>query len=400
MRPCLRRYAPLMIFFGLLASAPALAGPPSPTADLGPRDALLVTDAGGRVLAAHNPDLMLVPASTLKVVTALAARHYLGDDFRFCTDFYLDPEGRLLVRGYGDPLLVSEVLADIAGHLKPRINIPITAILLDDRYFSQPLTIPGVSTSTNPYDAPNGALCVNFNTVNFKTRKGRIVSAEPQTPLLPMAMPHIRASGLKRGRIVFSHRGREALLYAGEMIRYFLQQAGVRVQGPVVAAPQTVPDMTLIYRHTSPFSLDELVSRLMAFSNNFMANQLLIATGAHVYGTPGTLPKAARALTAYASDVLGIADVRFVEGSGISRENRISARSLMIALKHFEPYRHLMTYEGGVHFKTGTLRGIRTRVGYIENDAGRPYRFVLLLNNPGKRPEPILRRVRSFLRER
>ncbi len=399
MRLWLRRYATLMVFGGLLISAPALAGPPSPTKGLGTRDALLVTDAGGRVLAAHNPDRMLVPASTLKVVTALAARHYLGADFRFHTDFFLDPDNRLLVRGYGDPLLVSEVLADIARELRRRLSTPITAVLVDDRYFSQPLVIPGVSTSTNPYDAPNGALSVNFNTVNFKTLHGRIVSAEPQTPLLPMVMRRIRASGLAHGRIVLSHHEHEALLYAGELIRFFLQEAGVRIPGPVGLSPESVPGKTLIYRHTSPFSLDELVTRLMAFSNNFMANQLLVAIGAHVYGAPGNLTKGARALTTYLSDVLGIDDARIVEGSGISRENRISARSLMTALAHFEPYRHLMTQEADISFKTGTLKGIRTRVGYIENKGQPPCRFVLLLNTPGKRPEPIVRRIRAFVRD-
>ncbi len=385
------------LIFGLLSLGPALAEHPYPAKGLGPRDALLVKTAEGRILAAHNPDLNLVPASTLKVLTALAARHYLGADFRFRTDFLLDPQGRLLIRGYGDPLLVSEVLADIAGRLHRRIQIPITAILLDEGYFSQPLVIPGVSTSANPYDAPNGALSVNFNTVNFKTRGGRIVSAEPQTPLLPMAMKRIRASGLSRGRIVLSQHDHEALLYAGALFRHFLQEAGLRVEGPVrrVAAPP--PALELVYRHISPFSLDELVARLMAFSNNFMANQLLIAVGAHVYGAPGNLTKGARALNAYATGVLGITDARFVEGSGISRGNRISARALMRALAFFEPHRRLMTHEAGIYFKTGTLNGIRTRVGYIENTGGRPHRFVLLLNTPGKRPEPILKRLRTGL---
>ncbi|MEZ4549093.1 MAG: hypothetical protein R2874_01050 [Desulfobacterales bacterium] len=46
------------------------------------------------------------------------------------------------------------------------------------------LRIPGtVEGSFEPYDAPNRALCVNFNTVNFKTRGRTIVSAE-QTPLV------------------------------------------------------------------------------------------------------------------------------------------------------------------------------------------------------------------------
>ncbi len=387
----------ISIAVGLLLPATANAARPSPTAGLGARDALLVTDAEGRVLLSHNPTQPLVPASTLKVVTALVARHYLGAQARFHTDFLLDPDNNLWIRGYGDPLLVSEVLADIARTLRQRLEKPIKAIVLDDRFFAQPLVIPGVSSSANPYDAPNGALCVNFNTVNFRTFQGRIVSAEPQTPLLNMVRKRIRASGLRRGRVVLSHHDNEALLYAGGLFRYFLLQAGVQVEGPLRLPADSPPPQRLLYRHTSPFSLDEVTARLLAFSNNFIANQLLIAAGARAYGAPGTLAKGARALNAYAAGTLGITTAQLVEGSGISRKNRINARELMRALVHFEPYRHLMTREANIYFKTGTLNGIRTRVGYIETQDQRLVRFVLLLNSPGKQPRPILKRVQAYL---
>lgn len=381
---------------GLMLSAPAFAGTASPTEGLGPRDALLVTDADGLVRVAHNPTRELVPASTLKVITALAAQRYLGPDFRFQTDFYLDNAGNLLIRGYGDPLLVSEVLADIARKMRQHLKSPVNAILLDDGYFSKPLVIPGVSTTNNPYDAPNGALCVNFNTVNFKTRQGKIVSAEPQTPLLPMAMRHIRASGLGQGRIVLSHRSNEAVLYAGEMFKHFLQEAGVGIKGPVRLVTDAPADLRLVYRHYSPFSLDDLITRLMAFSNNFMANQLLLAIGVHTHGAPGDLNKGARVLNTYVTDVLG-GQASLVEGSGISRKNRISAEVMMKALEHFQSNRHLMTQASDTYYKTGTLKGIRTRAGYIEINPERPHRFVLFLNTAGKRPEPVFRRIKAFL---
>ncbi|MBL0715329.1 MAG: D-alanyl-D-alanine carboxypeptidase [Desulfosarcina sp.] len=382
------------IVFYLLWTAPAQAA----ITGLGPRDALLVTNAGGQILLAHNPTRALIPASTLKVVTALAVRHYLGDAHRFKTEFFLDPQHNLWIRGYGDPLLVSEVMVEIARTLNRHLVAPINAILLDDRYFDKALVIPGISSSTNPYDAPNGALCANFNTVNFKTRGGRIISAEPQTPLLPMVMHRIRASGLTRGRIVLSQHGNEAVLYAGELFKYFLKQAGVPVRGPVRLAPAVPPPMQMVYRHVSPFSMDEAISRSMEFSNNFIANQLLIAAGARAYGAPGNLVKGARALNTFAANDLGVSDARLVEGSGISRDNRISARGLMKALTRFEPHRRLMTHKANTFFKTGTLKGIRTRVGYIGREDGRLFRFVLLLNTPGRRPAPILRKVEAYLR--
>ena len=41
-------------------------------------------------------------------------------------------------------------------------------------------------------------------------------------------------------------------------------------------------------------------------------------------------------------------------------------------------------------YKTGTLKGIHTIAGYIENAKGELYCFVVLLNTPGKTTKPII----------
>ena len=45
----------------------------------------------------------------------------------------------------------------------------LSNIIVDPSYFDTAVVIPGVTDTSEPYDSPNGALCVNFNTVNFKT---------------------------------------------------------------------------------------------------------------------------------------------------------------------------------------------------------------------------------------
>ena len=178
---------------------------------IGKRDAILVTDPDGQVLISKNEKNPLIPASTLKVFTSLVALNYLGADYRFVTEFYLDSAHNLTIKGYGDPLLISEIVADIAHSLSSRLN-RINDIILDDSYFSQPLVIPGVSSSSEPYDAPNGALCVNFNTVTFKKINNQYVSAEPQSPLLPIVMERVRAAKQTEGRIVLSHNKNQITL--------------------------------------------------------------------------------------------------------------------------------------------------------------------------------------------
>jgi len=75
-----------------------------------------VVDAeSGKLIAGHNSNLGLTPASSLKVITTAAALHYLGDDFRFKTELQHDGEidddgtlnGNLFIKGFGDPTLGS-----------------------------------------------------------------------------------------------------------------------------------------------------------------------------------------------------------------------------------------------------------------------------------------------------
>ena len=85
---------------------------------IGKNDAVLVTDSVGQILWAKNTDKNLIPASILKIFTSTVALHYLGNDYRFPTEFYLDEQSNLKIKGYGDPLLVSEVIIKISQVLE------------------------------------------------------------------------------------------------------------------------------------------------------------------------------------------------------------------------------------------------------------------------------------------
>ena len=367
---------------------------------IGSNDAVLVTNRQGRIIFSKNAEKPLIPASTLKILTSLVALHYLGHDYRFTTEFYMDAKANLKIKGYGDPLLISEILAEISKSLSNNLSInnqEINDLVLDDSYFTRKIIIPGKTDSLEPYDAPNGALCVNFNTVHFKQIKdSSFISAEPQTPLLPIALKKIKQSGLDKGRIVLAHAENEITLYAGHLFQYFLNKEGIKIKGRIKTGKVQDKDK-LIYRYTSRFTLKQIISKLLEHSNNFMANQILIATGTKVFGPPGTLDKGVLAALTYAKNVLNIDNIRLVEGSGISRENRISAKNLAKIAKEFESYHNLMRHSNDEYFKTGNLKGINTRVGYIKNKKGELYYFVVILNSPGKSMQNIMDSVRRII---
>ncbi|MGD9177998.1 MAG: D-alanyl-D-alanine carboxypeptidase, partial [Desulfobacterales bacterium] len=62
---------------------------------IGKSDSILVADAQGNILFSKNADQKRIPASILKIFTSLMALHYLGDDYRFPTEFYLDQHSNL-----------------------------------------------------------------------------------------------------------------------------------------------------------------------------------------------------------------------------------------------------------------------------------------------------------------
>jgi D-alanyl-D-alanine carboxypeptidase/D-alanyl-D-alanine-endopeptidase (penicillin-binding protein 4) len=362
---------------------------------IGPQDSLLVTDPAGQIIVSKNDDKKLVPASILKVFTSLGALHYLGSDYRYQTEFFLDKNSNLKIKGYGDPLLISEIIDVISRLLAALIGSTtvLNDLIVDDSYFDQPLTIPGISSSSRPYDAPNGALCVNFNTVFFKRTPSGYASAEAQTPLLPYVEQKLHALKPKGGRIVLSRVEKENTMYAGRLFRYFLEHHGLLFGGTVKLGRVNPSEDQLIYRYVSRDSLSQIIAKLLEHSNNFTTNQLLITAGIKRFGSPGNLEKGVAALVDYAAKLLNIQDLNIVEGSGISRKNRISADQMDRILTRFEPHHLLMRRQGREYYKTGTLDGINTRAGYIQSDHGGFYRYVTMINTSGKSTKPVMRKL-------
>jgi serine-type D-Ala-D-Ala carboxypeptidase/endopeptidase (penicillin-binding protein 4) len=363
----------------------------------GKRDAVMVVAPNGSTLVAIHPDRALIPASILKLVTTLTAVKKLGLNYRFRTDFYVDPQNDLKIKGYGDPLLISEQLQVIAGHLADRLHT-VRNLILDDSYFEQPVRIPGRGTSAEPYDAPNGALCVNFNTVAFNRRNGAWISDEPQTPLLPSVIPQIVASRLTRGRITLAANSTEALQYSGELFRYFFLHAGITFHGTISRGRVDPQNDRLVWSYRSQYNLRKTVADLLEYSNNFIANQILLVMGAEIMGPPANMDKGLQVLKNYCHKMLKIDDCRIVEASGISRRNRVTARSMEKVLQHYKPYHTLMRHEGRQFYKTGHLNGIRSRAGFLKSAHGGMYRFVVIINTPGKTPNRIMNAIEHYLK--
>jgi serine-type D-Ala-D-Ala carboxypeptidase/endopeptidase (penicillin-binding protein 4) len=380
----------------LLLPAQALAGVKEKIAALAPLGIVLVVDENGKELIAQNADKPFAPASVTKIVTAWLAMEVLGGDYRFETKFYLDQKRVLYVRGGGDPFLISEELAEMAPKLVAAIGKEhITGIVLDASYYPAEIRIPGIENTGEAYDALNSALAVNFNTI-AAVRKGNIVrSAETQTPITPLAISQFKARGPKgSGRISLAQDPALSLRYAGELIAAFIEKAGGSVKGEISTG--SVPEgLEPVYVHKSR-SLSEIFKALLIASNNYIANQVFLEIGGTLGGSV-SLEKSLKVANAMLAGNGLDKDIHLDEGSGISRDNRFTARGLAKVLTLFAPYAELLHgHDGGLN-KTGTMSGISTLAGYADTKSRGRVRFVIALKTNGALRFQLLKAVEAGL---
>ena len=390
-----------------------------------------------------NPDLPLIPASTMKVVTSSAALRILKPDYTFVTEVLADEfragsAGNVYLKGTGDPYLVSEQLFALTRELKDKGLTEIRgSIVVDDSYFipSKPLD-EQERLGSRSYHAPYSALSLNFNSIRIivhpasRAGKPAVVTADPPSEYAAVKASVKTVPGRRSARITIKREslpsGREVIhvggaigekadmksryvnvtnpsLYTGEVFKEFLLRDGIRVTGKVV--PGRVPEkaVSLLQFHSRPLGI--IVYWLNKFSNNFMAEQIALGLGAAVHGAPGTREKGLSVIRRHLLD-LGVDEGLFSlsEASGLSHKNRLSAsaliRVLTYALRDFSyswefgsslgvagidgTLKEKFRDKGAVRrirAKTGNLRGVNALAGYGISRRGRVFVFGVLVNS-------------------
>lgn len=353
----------------------------------------------GKISHSANSDTLFIPASTIKLVTSLASLEILGPDFRFHTRIYLDAKQNLVIQGFGDPFLVSEKVNTITKLVAEQGVTKIQNIILDDHAFSLDSPVDGSQNSKRTYDVNCSALAVNFNSLPLQIlHKAKVKSPEPQTPYLPIMGQIGRnlPSGFQRVNIdAFPKRTKltNSLLYCGQLFQVFLEKHGIQVNGSIKHGhipTKTQPLLDVIASET----ISELIESCLLSSNNFMANQLYLALGAKKYGFPATWAKSRSAMDIFIEEELHLSkqQLTMVEGSGLSKKNRITPEAMLLVLERFRDHAALIPIKYGTRMKSGTLTksGVFCYAGYIpkgkENEP-----FVIFLNQRQNRRDKILK---------
>ena len=407
------------------------------------RVGVMVTDLRtGRELVEINADTALIPASNMKLLTTAAALTRLGPDFRFTTRLLLvEPEPTptagetdaggaalpsLLVRGGGDPAFGDPALLAQAGlYLEDLVDLWVQAVvqtgqtrfqtlLLDDRIFDLEWVHPdwpvsqlhrysyaqvaGINFYENllavlpvPADHDGQAPIIQtepwfpaLRTTNRATT-GRVDDFDIQRPALTNRFLFI---GSVRNRRSEPYRVtvHDPPMFFAEFLRYKLKQAGVSVSHLERVDPQArVEDLPSRVLHEVNTTLAGVIDRTNRDSQNLFAEALLKRMGHELTGSPGSFANGASAVRLFLRDRLGnavgLSAVRVADGSGLSRENRLTARVLTTLLQTMQEqptlgpiYAASLAHAG----QTGTLRNrlreltcqVYAKSGYLGASAG------------------------------
>jgi D-alanyl-D-alanine carboxypeptidase/D-alanyl-D-alanine-endopeptidase (penicillin-binding protein 4) len=354
-----------------LASAPRL----------GRRFALAVGPLRGTPVYAEGP-AVVTPASTLKLLTALTALETLGPEHRFTTRVVRRGQ-RLTLVGGGDPLLASRPSAPGDGY--PRRADVVTLA----RRTAAALAEAGVNRVRLGYDE--------------SLFSGPAASPDWEEDYLPdNVVSPISALWVDEGRAApgISQRSFDPARAAAQTFARALRQRGVRVAGaptPARAGENPVPVAAV-----QGSELVEVVQHVLEVSDNEGA-EVLARHVALAEGRPGSFAGVSQALPEVATRLgVSMAGAEVLDGSGLSRDNRLPVDSLLQVLAlGADPerpglagttaglpvagwsgslaYRFYLRSDAGlgwVRAKTGTLTGVHGLAGVVTTADGAVAAFV------------------------
>ncbi len=333
----------------------------------------LVVDAKtGQVLEQRQAKEPFVPASTIKVVSTVAALIVLGPEHRFHTELFSAGTvnngtlaGDLFLRGGGDPMLTSDDFEAMAQQLKAKgITRVGGRFVYDSSAYTTAQAIDAEYEQSASYNPGIAALSVNFNVLQLKwerEKKGPVrfrfaaqtdnheidvgylkaVPAQPGTtgpyglayrddPKSPtwLIIPSKRAKG--EIRVPVKHPD----FSAAYIFRRAAEKHGMALAEPVAGI--TPASANLVHRQVSK-PLPDIVHRTNRFSNNMAAEMLALAAARKLSSKTLDMAAAGQVLAAwYKEKVTGVdwSGLNLKNGSGLTKDSRISPEQMVAILRH------------------------------------------------------------------
>lgn len=340
--------------------------------------ALMVQKVGdSSPLIDYHGQQMALPASTQKVITALAALLQLGPDFRFTTTLESKApiqnnilDGDLVVRFSGDPTLTRQDIRNMVTTLKKAGVEQIKGnLLIDTSVFASHDKGPGWpwNDMTQCFSAPPSAAIVDRNCFSVSlysapqpndlahvriasyypiTVLSQVKTLEKGSPLTQYCELDVVVGDLNRYTLTGCMPQRDEPLplafavqdgagYAGAIVKKELEQAGIRYSGTLLRQTDPNEPGTIIASKASP-PLKDLLKIMLKKSDNMIADTVFRTIGHQHFGVPGTWRSGADAVRQLLRQKAGIdlGNSIVVDGSGLSRHNLIAPATMLQVLQY------------------------------------------------------------------
>lgn len=395
----------------------------------------------GELLYEENADTLLLPASTQKLLTAVATMAYLGPDFRFHTGLYSHfpirngkIPGDVYLTFSGDPTLTTQHIRKLLQQLSDQGLKRIEGDLYLVGNTHEQLQAPGWVWDDLGicFAAPVSRFVINQNCVNAQL-KPKLASEKSQvhiSHLLPVKI-HNTAVFDKTNQEAFcdldlkrlpnnefalsgcypGNRGiklaiaiTDPALFAKESVEQLVNSSKIKLMGDVLVTHSIAEHISLIGQHSSK-TLPELLDTMLLKSDNLIADSLLKQLGQSYFNQDGNFKNGSRAMREILTqEGVDLTHAQIVDGSGLSRYNLISAKQLsqVLSLIYFDErfmglmdslpisgvsgtlkyksYFNRKPLINYVYAKTGSMQGVDNLAGFIKKPYFDDTLFVILEN--------------------
>jgi D-alanyl-D-alanine carboxypeptidase/D-alanyl-D-alanine-endopeptidase (penicillin-binding protein 4) len=396
------------------------------------------TQAQATPRLSHMAQAPINPASLMKLATTTAALDLLGPAFVWRTPVYVEGtvrdgvlQGNVYLRGSGDPRLVVERLWLLMRRIQGLGIHKIQGdIVLDRSAFDVPARDAASfdGEPLRPYNAAPDALLLNFKSLLIQfvpDRAANVARIQIEPPMAGVQFPatvalsagdcndyrgnlkpdwsdptRIRFNGSFPaicGEKIWPIAYSAPPQFAARAIAGMWQQLGGHLSGQVREG--TVPANLQPVFNSDSATLAEVIRDINKFSNNVMAQQLFLTLSQQQRGV-GSLEGSREVLQRWWRERVGGDVPVFDNGSGLSRDERISAQALarllqvawasptMAELMSSLPISGLdgtlkrSKAQGVAHLKTGSLRDVAGVAGFVDGASGKRWVLVAVLNHP------------------